>query len=950
MRRILHPGWLIAVNTAPMTIFFFILAGHFQIVHSMMSDETHALWITYGALFFLSTLSTFVYAIIMLRKQLQIHLWYGVVSLAFNVILLYTYSSHLDALFPSGAPNWMFSGGVMFYIGSFLMPTLAHAVLLLVVRLSPSEPSGKPALNLVWAALIAGAWYLFYQLVIPFWDAGNSSIMHITSMALVLTTLLFFFFLIRGIFLMMRSRTEFWPKYKIFVKIAFTLVFPIFGLLLNNGHIIFDFNGIFGDFDNHWFYLLTVFNAAVLIPDPPKAPLGRLILFLTRLATFFFTLYFLFVFLPFLPLSILAIVFFGLGFVMLAPIFLGIIHIRELSDDVTWLMTYYSRKQLLAMGLPALMVIPAAVTISYHNDRIVLNNALNYINQPDYEKSYDIDTDSLHSTLQTISSHRSNRFISSDNIPFLSSYFRWLVMDNLMLSNAKADKINRIFFGEKARLGWNGEVSGNISVGISGLDVQSEFNPQDQSWHSWVHLELTNDSTLMSAEYATRLRMPDGCWISDYYLDVGDIREPGILAEKKAATWIYNNIRNARRDPGILYYTSGNEVWFRVFPFGKGDVRKTGIRFIHKEPLALAFDDKTVQLGAIETTSTTATQSTSAGDVYYVSSDEKSRLPQMTRKPYLYILVDASQQTADSAEVIATMVNRVRTQKPAGYGDTQIGFVNSYYHETDNPDEWQSLYKGVAKEGGFFLERGIKKILFEEIVHTSASYPVIVVVSPAVENCIIERDFADFRSGFPESDYFYSTDRSGRIYSHNLTAGPKNIVREVGQFPIPQTVLAWPNRNAVTNYLRDNTKPELILKSYHGEINGRALQPKSWASGAKLQGQWTNHVLFPNAANSRWLDLVRNSFQAQLMTPVTSFIVVETEAQRAALQRKQDEVLSGNPLLDAGEDTRRMSEPGSVFLLIILMTMLLILKKRLLQLRSSQPQLKRIYSKRMSSR
>ena len=37
---------------------------------------------------------------------------------------------------------------------------------------------------------------------------------------------------------------------------------------------------------------------------------------------------------------------------------------------------------------------------------------------------------------------------------------------------------------------------------------------------------------------------------------------------------------------------------------------------------------------------------------------------------------------------------------------------------------------------------------------------------------------------------------------------------------------------------------------------------------------------------------------------------METEAQKLALQRKQDQVLRGHSALDAGEEPVRMDEPG----------------------------------------
>jgi hypothetical protein len=46
-----------------------------------------------------------------------------------------------------------------------------------------------------------------------------------------------------------------------------------------------------------------------------------------------FSLYFFFVFLPYTPLSILAIIVFGVGFLVLAPIFLVVLHLSLLHKS-----------------------------------------------------------------------------------------------------------------------------------------------------------------------------------------------------------------------------------------------------------------------------------------------------------------------------------------------------------------------------------------------------------------------------------------------------------------------------------------------------------------------------------------------------------------------------------------------------------------------------------------
>ena len=70
----------------------------------------------------------------------------------------------------------------------------------------------------------------------------------------------------------------------------------------------------------------------------------------------------------------------------------------------------------------------------------------------------------------------------------------------------------------------------------------------------------------------------------------------------------------------------------------------------------------------------------------------------------------------------------------------------------------------------------------------------------------------------------------------------------------------------------------------------------------------------------------KHRHKSKIMTPVTSYLVVENEAQKAMLKKKQEQALSGNKSLDLGEDTQRMSEPG-LWILIILFGIILCCKQ-----------------------
>jgi hypothetical protein len=72
------------------------------------------------------------------------------------------------------------------------------------------------------------------------------------------------------------------------------------------------------------------------------------------------------------------------------------------------------------------------------------------------------------------------------------------------------------------------------------------------------------------------------------------------------------------------------------------------------------------------------------------------------------------------------------------------------------------------------------------------------------------------------------------------------------------------------------------------------------------------------------------------MTPVTSYLVVENEAQKAILKKKQEQVLSGNKSLDLGEDAQRMSEPNMIIVFVLFGLTLLYIERRKRKLKNKE--------------
>ncbi len=129
-------------------------------------------------------------------------------------------------------------------------------------------------------------------------------------------------------------------------------------------------------------------------------------------------------------------------------------------------------------------------------------------------------------------------------------------------------------------------------------------------------------------------------------------------------------------------------------------------------------------------------------------------------------------------------------------------------------------------------------------------------------------------------------------------------------------------------YLRDDNEPNIILKKDIFQISESELKEKNWLSALNMQGQWLSQILHPEISDKEWRNILKYSFITKVMTPLTSYLVVENEAQKAMLKKKQKQVIYGNKSLDLGGDTERMSEPSLILLTILLGLILWFRKKR----------------------
>ncbi len=925
MKNLLNPKWLILINTFPVAILCILYYNEYTVIKTLLEKESITLWINFGSTLVALSVVLLGYVFFCIQQKKEISVFYGLSALVIYTIFLYTYSEYSNDIIPWNIPRWMISQDSILYPGTFLMPTLIHALFVIVLQLTSKVKQHKAWKSFLMALAIPLLTYIFAQVVLPLWQPVNYRYEHHALVILcVIAVIVFLFFLIRGIYILSLKKGKERKILYLITKLIVGVVLPIIGLSVNSG-----FGNVFGNFNHYWFYVIAIINGVLIGISAIKNERHRLVLFIARCITFSFTFYFFLVFLPYLPLSVIAIIAIGSGFLMLTPLALFVIYVQELSKDYKYLKSFYKKPILIAAAIAGFLVIPSAVTLNYLNDRQVLHNALDFVYAPNYENTYSINKTSLKHTLQTVKSTKSRRgdlFMSSQT-PYLSSFFHWLVLDNLTLSDAKIKTIDKIFFKAEG-FALRQERLRNKAVNISNISCNSTYDETNATWTSWIDIEITNSNTSnFTSEYATTINLPDGCWINDYYLYVGDKKEMGILAEKKSAMWIFSEIRNINRDPGLLHYTTGNDVSFRVFPFAKNEVRKTGIQFIHKDPVNIEIDGHELLLGDTLEISKPVSND---GNIVYISSEEKTKLATVKRKPYYHFIVDTSKDKDSLQNNYIATINTFISNRNLDIKDAKISFTNTFTTTKSFDTSWSENLKNQNYEGGFYLERGIKKILFDSYINLSDSYPVIIVVTDNMLDAIIEKDFANFKIAYPESNLFYHLNTLGRLASHDLKCRPKEFVNDDVSINLNNEVLVWPNENQPLAYLPKTSQPSVTLKQALFELDDSNLN-SNWNTGLQLQGKWISDTFYPENAEKDWITSVQQSFKSKIMTPLTSYIVVETEAQKAALLRKQEQVLNGKKSLDLNERSQRMSEP-SLFILIILLGVFVLIKRKKLNL------------------
>ena len=143
MRNLLNPKWLFIINTLPLVLLYFLFFGQFNIIKTLLDDNSIQLWKSFGFSLGIIGLLNFAYTVYLTLKQKDVSVWYGLLALLCYIPFIYLYGYHLDKIIPFSVPQWMVSGNIFLYVGTFLMPTLAYSLFILVSHFTPEKKEHK---------------------------------------------------------------------------------------------------------------------------------------------------------------------------------------------------------------------------------------------------------------------------------------------------------------------------------------------------------------------------------------------------------------------------------------------------------------------------------------------------------------------------------------------------------------------------------------------------------------------------------------------------------------------------------------------------------------------------------------------------------------------------------------------------------------------------------------
>ncbi len=933
-----HPLILIWTCLLPQIILIFLNLHTFWLAREKIVENNHltdAYQVFALELAVLSTATIFT-GIFHVRKKVLSPISL-IVLLGLHFAYLWMVTASLDALL-GGIEAWIIGPErVIFHQFVLMMPGLFFAAFSLASFSTKISARADGFWSLLTTVSIPVLWYLMLQLERFFLFS------HVKEWILlflgVLSTLICVMAFIRFLTLMWNWLSTKGHTAVLVLTCVITLVAPLGGLILNRT-IPFP-----TDLQSPAIYILTILNGLILLLPCRENRCANRAVWLAQCFCLPFSLYFFLVFLPFLPLSLVAMLAAGAGFLILAPTGLFMIHLHRLIQGFRREVQGFSPRKLLLMGCLAGALLPVYFLIQPFPDRNTLHQALDYVYAPNHREPQPF-SGSLSSLKRTL--RHLQEFKANVEMPLLSAYYESVVFGGLTLPDPKINHLHCVFFGKdieplktkdsmgifwgrgRGALREDRRISTNAfpQAKLDNLQIQNQSEAGCD--RSLVKLTLSNPGDF-PAEFVTDIHLPAGVFVSGYSLTIGKERVPGRIFEKKSAMWIYQMIRSYRRDPGLLVYTGVDTVQLRVFPVAKGEVRTTEVEFLYPSSSGptLNLGTRSVPLGQTLGNDSLCWAPTSPhSGMLIIPAGVTQKLPTVTRKPYFHFLIDRSATSHGKQEDWGTLIRKVAEKFP-NIADCRISEGNFEWRDVVTPPtplesalEVFSKSSPPSNRGGFCPERAIKHALLDfrngfENSHSSPwdlRYPVFVLIHSTETRVIHEENFEWFANEIPETSGWLIDAAGNEIVLGDFSGRTRGEPASLSFSPVH----LWRVGETIRATLPSVSEPRSVMIE-QGSVEDLAYFDSSTRQFQKIQNvtslpsespyskgvqAWALHTRSleqPSTASNDNQETVALSKESGILTPVTSYIVVESAAQWKALEEKERQKLKNRDSLEIME-------------------------------------------------
>lgn len=679
----------------------------------------------------------------------------------------------------------------------------------------------------------------------------------------------------------------------------FAIILPQICLWLNLGC-----ENFLGNYGSPAFFIIAFINGILMLPAVRKKFLSLPYLYLKCLC-FALIAYFTIAFIPVLPLGLFGIFFMGLGLLIFVPLFVFIMELGQIYYESRELKAKWKTGALLTVIILGIATLPAIFTANAAFDRFNLNNAIKYLNP--YTRTYPpVDTRRLLGTIEkTDKTNYPAPFIRNffeNGTPFIDGAYREIVLDGAYLTENTKSKLDVVFnpnYFENYRA--NEEIDPlsdaereDDRVVLRSADTNTYYDEHAQAWATDVTLVIKNYSERAMREYSADFNLPEGCIISDFWLDIDGERREGLITDKRAAVMTYDNVVRRMQDPAVIFYKDKNELQLNVFPFDKNEARACGFTVLHSDYEELEIDNKTIVLEP----EIPEPQITEFDGGALIPAELISKFPEADRKPYYCFAVDMS---ADSRA--EDLIVRLKEYIAAGnITDGTVYFASEKVtpvplSELENiKTENGAVYiddKIITQSGGYNLAGAFGAAQVDTLKMKDEYYPVLIAVTAYEKFGARILSENDFMPELPELSEYYVLTLYGSADSLGSYSAENNADLGYVNGIIPRRAVSTPYGIAA-----DNGKTQII---YNSDI-----KPKNKCLYSDALSLYARSLDEPYDISN-----VRDSIYMNVLCPSTAFSVFETDEQISELMNTQKKILSGEHTLPTSTANTISMDEGS---------------------------------------